>query len=149
MCFQAKEGPGDSKDPRDTEVRMGGTGKQQNELNEFAIKFQAYLSVYRTEHGSESLIFPFLLGVCPENQKLVEITAKTQTHKHDPAGTKQEGEIEEMSEYGKLAGRRLPERLWGFSQWGSAAHRVESIEMDCSVLFHWSSRGEPHEIAFL
>lgn len=61
MCFQAKEGPGDSKDPRDTEVGMGGTGNQQNELNEFAIKIQAYLSVYRTEHGSESLIFPFLL----------------------------------------------------------------------------------------
>lgn len=38
-----REGPGDSKDPRDTEVRMGGTGDKQNELNEFAIKFWAYL----------------------------------------------------------------------------------------------------------
>lgn len=55
-----KEGPGDSKDPRDTEVRMGGTGDKQNKLNEFAVKFWAYLSVYRTEHRSESLVLPLL-----------------------------------------------------------------------------------------
>lgn len=54
VCFLVKEGPGGSKHPRDTEVRMGGAGDKQNELNELTIKFWGYLSVYRTEHGAES-----------------------------------------------------------------------------------------------
>lgn len=76
----------------------------------------------------------------PENQKLVEITAKTQTHKHNPAGRKQilRRRGSKRNERTWKAGWEKHEMLWVFfSQWGSVAHGAERIEMDCSVLFHW------------
>lgn len=148
VCFHVKEGPGDSKDPRDTEVRMGGTG---DKLKELAIKFWAYLSVYRTEHGSEiSSCLYFRKSVLRTRSwlKLQQRLSHTNTTLQGQSKSSEEEETEEMREHGKLAGRST--RCSGvFSQWGSVAHGMERIEMDCSVLFHWFLCGEPHQIAFL
>lgn len=121
---------------------MGGTENKQNELNEFAIKFWAYLSVHRTEQGASSCLY-FRKSVLRTRSllKLQQRPRHTNTTLQGQSKSSEEGEIEEMSEDGKLAGRRLRERLWGFSQWGSVAQGIERIEM----VLMW----EPHQIAFL